>query len=1134
MSNYIKGRISKLANIFFSKRTYPKNGTQFIVSLYAAMPDANEKIIQKIKTYPGIVDLNSLYTSDEISFLVENFEYIFKEYHSFLNESFFGVEASDLDKCISSLLKPFTEKTTTFIPYIGLNYILQRNTPGSYDIILTTHDDPLIDIAEEVLGIDPVTRIKSVPADYIDSSLESGKKYNNIIAIPLFCADPDNIDLLHYEDSLSNELINMTGMLENGGQMAVLIKETACHTRELRKFREYLVDNSNAYKTTVIRIPINNVPQKVCACLVLVEKVTASAYHRPICLGNLDHAAFKVAKGKNACILNTKEIVSAVKREDPQYFIKLNAEELKEGYDFLPTHYTINEEYRLTNLINSYLSKGIFNELRSEKSLIASLYSLIKGGDRNYIDILQPLISDLNIVFSPSNIQFLLNRFDWVVEYCYTHRNPTGEDEALTSDYLDLIQTLCFETNSRNVLLPFGNIRLARTSPYSRINAIECSTTDWAIAQIVKEGLGLDAKIFLSDKLKCEYSVYDHIIARPHSAKIDIHSTIDTIIECIDKRLSDGGTMAILLPREACYASKWVRLREYLIKDRNDIYVGVISLRVPSSSSINEECLCIVEKRSNSIYNTWDNRIVLVDADKEDFLLSNAEVGPYGLKVQSIKEAIEKRDNKSVIAVSPNNLDKGFNLLAARYLRLGALPSSKAVQGKVVHLRDVISIIPRIKQVWTDVQGAGDRIVTYKNLSDNYLVRIKPESVDILPRKEVSYTTANGGYVAFSNGKMLVGKIIGEPEDRHIGIDDIVAHFNVDSNVTSLDYILKVISEEDYVVRQAKYLTKGYTWTDEYLHAEDLLEIRIVLPSLEEQNKALLEDSQKGYEDKSEEVQRNFDEFRRNMHMQKHKIGQTIGALSTWVNLVNYARQLGNGTVDDSAIIVPEYNTSAKEIFEKLTRTAAKLQREIDVLDSSYGIENDIEDIALADFLDEYIDSNVWNGFDIIWYSQEHRHQKDIPMVDIDESEYPNIKARLVPDEFIVKAGEPKEYIRCTYQSLETILDNIIANARSHGFKRQDRRYQIKFDIEEDFDKVILYVSNNGEPMHKDMESDDVYAYGHSSDYDNHSGIGCYQIKDYMDTLKGNVEIISTPDEDFTVTYKLTFVNANPSQRIDL
>ena len=89
MSNYIKGRISKLANIFFSKRTYPKNGTQFIVSVYAAMPDANEKIIQKIKTYPGIVDLNSLYTSDEISFLVENFAYIFKEYHSFL-KPFFG------------------------------------------------------------------------------------------------------------------------------------------------------------------------------------------------------------------------------------------------------------------------------------------------------------------------------------------------------------------------------------------------------------------------------------------------------------------------------------------------------------------------------------------------------------------------------------------------------------------------------------------------------------------------------------------------------------------------------------------------------------------------------------------------------------------------------------------------------------------------------------------------------------------------------------------------------------------------------------------------------------------------------------------------------------------------------------
>lgn len=1126
ISNYTKGKISKLAKIFFSKEAYPKNGTQFIASLYILKPNANEKIAQDLRSLPGLLDLHSIYSKDEISFLLDHFEYIFRKYCDYLGDSSFIIEPKDLDNCIMSIFEISNNQTSTstFIPHIGENYIINNSLQGNVEIM---GHHPLLDIAVEEFGTKPAIKVQD--PDFIESSISSGKKFKNIVSIQFFFADPDNMDLTCYGDGYAYELIDMLkGMLDNGGQMAILIKETACFGRDLKKFRQFLVENSNLYKTSVLRIPISNTPQKVCACLVLVEKVTASAYHRPICLGNLDHAAFKIVKGKDSFILNSKEIVTAVRNEDPQYFIKVNTTDLKDGYDLMPTHYTIDEGYRLKTLVDSFVSKAFINKDRSTKNLIASLYSLIEGRDQQYYDILKPFVRDLSDRFSESNIQFLVKRFEKVVEYCYTNDSLFGEDEGLTKDYMDVVKTLCkdYWANSRSVraLLPFGDIRLATMAPMPlHLHLCEQSKTDWAISNIVKEALELDGKIIFGDIVKNESIQYRYIIARPRFEQKNITETTQIIIDCIDSKLEDGGTMAILLPREACYGAEWLDFRRYITIGRDDIHVGIISLRIPSATTINEECLCIVEKSRGSNSYTGDNRVVLMDADKEDFLLSNPEVGYYGLKVKSIIEAIEKHDENSVIAVSPNNLDRGLNLLAARYLRFHAIPRSKAVHGRVVHLREVIRIIPRIKQTWTDIERAGDRIISHLNLSDNYLPRIKPELVDFLPSKEVNYTTANGGYVAFTGGKILVGKIIGESEDQQIGIDDTVSHFSVDSNVTSLDYILKVISEEDYVLKQVKCLTKGYTWTDGFLHLEDLLEIRIVLPSLEEQNRELLEDSKRGYEDKSAEVQKNFDVFRTNMHMQKHKIGQTIGALSTWINLVNYARQMGNGIVDDSAIIVPEYNTSAKEIFEKLTRTAAKLQREIEVLDSSYGIEKDIEDIALADFLDEYIEGNVWSGFDIIWDSHKHRHAKDFKMVEFDKDSMDFVDA-------FIKEGDPIEYIRCTYQGLETILDNIIANARSHGFKKKDKRYQIKFDIEADFEQVVLYVSNNGEPMHKQMESSDVYAYGHSSDLDNHSGIGCYQIKDYMDTLKGKVEIISTPDDEFTVTYKLTFVNATPSR----
>jgi hypothetical protein len=60
----------------------------------------------------------------------------------------------------------------------------------------------------------------------------------------------------------------------------------------------------------------------------------------------------------------------------------------------------------------------------------------------------------------------------------------------------------------------------------------------------------------------------------------------------------------------------------------------------------------------------------------------------------------------------------------------------------------------------------------------------------------------------------------------------------------------------------------------------------------------------------------------------------------------------------------------------------------------------------------------------------------------------------------------------------------------------------------------------------------EVFTYGHTSGDEKHSGIGGYQILEYMRAFGGSAEIISTPDEEYSVTYKLTFKDANPSIQI--
>jgi light-regulated signal transduction histidine kinase (bacteriophytochrome) len=263
--------------------------------------------------------------------------------------------------------------------------------------------------------------------------------------------------------------------------------------------------------------------------------------------------------------------------------------------------------------------------------------------------------------------------------------------------------------------------------------------------------------------------------------------------------------------------------------------------------------------------------------------------------------------------------------------------------------------------------------------------------------------------------------------------------------------------------------------------------------------------------------------------MQKHKVGQTISTLATWVNYLELARQLGKK--EDSDVVIPAYNTTVGDIYSNIQDSLKTLQREIASLDSSYGLEKDAKTFALADFLDCFCNKSC-PGYELIWNSQSHRYQQDLKHIEIDDRDPVNLKTTVYEDDYIIRAGDPMDYIHFPEKALETILENIIANAVAHGFTDPQKHYQIKFDIERDGTTVVLFVSNNGQPLHKDMVPAEVFTYGHTSGDEKHSGIGGYQILEYMRAFGGSAEIISTPDEEYSVTYKLTFKDANPSIQV--
>ena len=94
---------------------------------------------------------------------------------------------------------------------------------------------------------------------------------------------------------------------------------------------------------------------------------------------------------------------------------------------------------------------------------------------------------------------------------------------------------------------------------------------------------------------------------------------------------------------------------------------------------------------------------------------------------------------------------------------------------------------------------------------------------------------------------------------------------------------------------------------------------------------------------------------------------------------------------------------------------------------------------------------------------------------------------------------------------------------------------RICFNWKDEDGNVVLYISNNGAPLHPELDSDAVLEYGRSTSLNEHghSGLGGYEIADIMEQFGGSVEVLSTPNEEYTVTYKLTFTRVSRYLRED-
>lgn len=268
-----------------------------------------------------------------------------------------------------------------------------------------------------------------------------------------------------------------------------------------------------------------------------------------------------------------------------------------------------------------------------------------------------------------------------------------------------------------------------------------------------------------------------------------------------------------------------------------------------------------------------------------------------------------------------------------------------------------------------------------------------------------------------------------------------------------------------------------------------------------------------------EELKREHDNYAKAVRMRKHALTQSLSSIEAMFYALNEYRIRQNGNLSDKSVISRVQGTTVKEAFEFLSIEIKNMMPVLEhIADVEYTFSKP-ESIDPEEFIENYIEKEEkgWLNFKpvVSWEKGNNKAKQDIK----------NEEGLVVFEE-----GKSINTFFFPKDALEKIFDNILSNAKAYAFTDDLRKdYQLKFSWYADGTSLVVNVENNGTPIPEDRDTATLLEYGVSTALhkDGHNGIGCNEIKDIITRYDGKVEIVSTPTEDYTVKYVLTFNNAN-------
>lgn len=729
-----------------------------------------------------------------------------------------------------------------------------------------------------------------------------------------------------------------------------------------------------------------------------------------------------------------------------------------------------------------------YGRLQFGDQLIARIYELRAGTNVNsevkkhYSKASSFYIRGL---LNEADEQYLVNNFDEFVDYAFEHFD-TSFDLSWTFDtpyeWSCLVPYL-LENKSGYIFIPYSDngrefvgltnfdLTVGWGFENAAIRALACGL------DIHSHKFGDSEKNSLSNFTDGQFNA---VIADVHSPESDIQTLLDEFLRIVN----DEGDILLCVSKETVLSEETSSLRNQILGNR--ILQEVIQL---PSGNILLHCVkkghdSLVMCDVSTLSRRSNERIVDIDAF---------------LKEVKMADLPEREDCPIIRRYSYEKVNEDM-LLPVYYLRM---PNTGSPLSQIVNVAEDF--------VLSDECNSSEKMVTVNNLSNVFtkgefkVENLAYPNLDRLRR----YCRVKGPAVIMAVSEQNIA--IGYTSEESIFLVPRNLYTLIPQKGVDVKYLACMLYNETVKEQLTRLVFgKGISarlashWSDFIMIGEH---------SKQEQQKIVQNAILKDYATQEQFIALQEKGFKNAMRLRKHALSQNISAFDSLFHTLEDCMKEHKGELKACEQLSPVSPLTVAEAMVILRSNMNDINERVDHLtdDQDWGPYEAIEPQQfIADYEQHHAGTEF--GFHHLWEDFETNCFKN----DVFDKK---------TGKLVFHKGESMNTAWFPRRALQQVFDNIVSNARDHGFIDKSRQdYVIQTSWTTDGLNMLIKIANNGVALPSELNTDLVLEYGYTTalNQQGHAGIGGGEMAEIMHKFGGDIRVISTPDKKFTVTYVLS------------